>query len=362
MIIEWRERGWASFNRFGFVNGPDRDAFSRNAFLFITFFAPSIEVLFVGQIFLRGNPVKRLRHDRTGLCLRESRALWLRVPYGLRQLLCCGRLGQLNRIWCPAVSSLDLSHGVGLPHSVRNPMGLAGASSRPNPVRPESPWWLVKKEQYAEAEKSSPSAGDANRRRGERGTIAQMVYTIQLEDELDAGGSYLDCFSGVDLRRTEISRMTFAGQMLSGAQLAYGPSYFFLQAGMSVDDAYKVGIGSTALAFLGTVLSWFLLTYFGRRTIYVSGISGLASVLLLIGIISVSTSSTAGLWAQASLCLIWQLIYSLSVGPICYAIISETSAIRLRANTVVLARNSYNVVTIVSAVLEAYMINPSEWN
>ena len=146
------------------------------------------------------------------------------------------------------------------------------------------------------------------------------------------------------------------------AQFAYGPSYFFLQAGMSVSDAYGVGIGSTGLAFTGTILSWFLLTYFGRRTIYTSGIIGLTSVLLLIGIISASSSSEGALWAQASLCLVWQLFYSLSVGPICYAIISETSAIRLRPQTVVLARNFYNVVTVGSLVIEPYMMNPTAWN
>lgn len=150
--------------------------------------------------------------------------------------------------------------------------------------------------------------------------------------------------------------------MLSGAQFAYGPSYFFLQAGMSTNDAYKVAVGSTALAFLGTVLSWLLLTYFGRRTIFLSGIAALTTVLMMIGIISVTTDNDGGLWAQASLCLIWQLIYSLSVGPICYAIISETSAIRLRAKTVVLARNTYNVTTVWAAVMEPYMMNPTEWN
>ena len=50
------------------------------------------------------------------------------------------------------------------------------------------------------------------------------------------------------------------------------------------------------------------------------------------------------------------------MGPICYAIISETSAVRLRAKTVVLARNTYNIVTVVAAVLEPYMMNPTEWN
>jgi SP family general alpha glucoside:H+ symporter-like MFS transporter len=194
------------------------------------------------------------------------------------------------------------------------------------------------------------------------GTVAQMIHTVKIENEIETGTSYFDLFKGLDRRRTEICCVTFAGQMLAGAQFAYGPTYFFEQAGMSPDDAYKVGLGDTALSFCGTVGSWFLLTYFGRRPLYISGIGFLTFVLLLIGIVSVSSKSDGALWAQAALCLLWQVGYSLTVGPICYTIISETSAIRLRAKTVCLARNTYNVTAIICAILEPYMINPTEWD
>lgn len=169
---------------------------------------------------------------------------------------------------------------------------------------------------------------------------------------MQSGSTYRDCFRGLDRRRTEICCVAFAGQMLSGAQFAYGPSYFYLQAGMSVDNAYKLAVVSPALAFIGTVSSWVLLTYFGRRVIYLCGISGMTVVLCLIGVISVVTHSNAGLWVQAALCLVWQLVYSLTLGPITYSIIAETSAMHLRAKTVVLARNTYNVVTVASLVIE----------
>lgn len=144
--------------------------------------------------------------------------------------------------------------------------------------------------------------------------------------------------------------------------MAYGPAYFFLQVGMTEDQAYSVGIGSTALAFVGTILSWFLLTFIGRRTIYTTGITALTTTMLLIGVISATSNNQASLWAQATLCLVWQLIYSLSVGPICYAIISESSAVRLRSQTVALSRVTYNIVTIFSLVIQPYMMNPTAWN
>jgi SP family general alpha glucoside:H+ symporter-like MFS transporter len=194
------------------------------------------------------------------------------------------------------------------------------------------------------------------------GSVAQMIHTIKMENEIESGTSYFDLFKGIDLRRTEICCFAFAGQMLAGAQFAYGPTYFFEQAGMSPNDAYKVGLGDTALSFCGTVCSWFLLSYFGRRTLYISGIGFLTFVLFLIGIVSVSSISNGALWAQAALCLLWQVGYSLTLGPIAYTVISETSAMRLRAKTVCLSRNVYNITAIICAILEPYMINPTEWD
>lgn len=45
-----------------------------------------------------------------------------------------------------------------------------------------------------------------------------------------------------------------------------------------------------------------------------------------------------------------------------YSIISETSSVRLRPLSVVLARTSYQLANIVSQILQAYTINPTEWN
>jgi MFS transporter, SP family, general alpha glucoside:H+ symporter len=49
------------------------------------------------------------------------------------------------------------------------------------------------------------------------------------------------------------------------------PTYFFENAGLSADNAYGLNVGSTAIAFCGTVLSWFVITFVGRRKIYVTG-------------------------------------------------------------------------------------------
>lgn len=50
------------------------------------------------------------------------------------------------------------------------------------------------------------------------------------------------------------------------------------------------------------------------------------------------------------------------MGPICYAIVAEIPSTRLRQKTVVLARNFYNLASIVGNVLTPRMLNPGAWN
>jgi SP family general alpha glucoside:H+ symporter-like MFS transporter len=55
-------------------------------------------------------------------------------------------------------------------------------------------------------------------------------------------------------------------------------------------------------------------------------------------------------------------VFALTIGPITYSIIAETSSVRLRPLTVCLARTAYQLVNVVSQVLEPYFMNPTAWN
>lgn len=71
---------------------------------------------------------------------------------------------------------------------------------------PESPWWLVRKGKLAEAKASLLRLTSLNRETDFDAdeTIAMMVHTTALEEKETAGASWLDCFKGADLRRTEV--------------------------------------------------------------------------------------------------------------------------------------------------------------
>lgn len=48
--------------------------------------------------------------------------------------------------------------------------------------------------------------------------------------------------------------------------------------------------------------------------------------------------------------------------PVCYCLVAEISSTRLRAKTIVLARNAYNIGGIIANVLSPRMLNSTEWN
>lgn len=132
---------------------------------------------------------------------------------------------------------------------------------------PESPWYLCRQDRLQDAERALCKLDNKTTEEHHQ-IISQMLHTLHIEAAAESGTTYWDCFKGINLRRTEIVCMTFAGQIFSGSPFAYGPSYFLQQVGFPTDQIYAISFGNTGIAFVGTILSWFLLSRFGRRTLY----------------------------------------------------------------------------------------------
>lgn len=149
-------------------------------------------------------------------------------------------------------------------------------------LAPESPWWCVRKGRYDEARHSLKRLArkEGFDSRDEDRAMALMIYTNEMEKQLAEGTRYLDCFKGVDLRRTEIVCMTWIAQTLSGTVVGGLSSFFYTTAGISTRNAYKLSWGQTGIGAAGTIASWFIMNKVGRKKLMCGGMVVMFCLLL----------------------------------------------------------------------------------
>lgn len=229
-------------------------------------------------------------------------------------------------------------------------------------LAPESPWHLVRTGQIDKARRALKRTCREDRGVNVENHLSMMIHTNELEKKIGQGTSYLECFTGIDRRRTEVSCMAWGCQQFCGSGFAGQATYFFTVAGMSEAVAYDLGVGTYALGFCGTVLSWFLMTYYGRRSIYLAGSAVMCLLMLGIGIAAVPSNNEVALYSQSGLMLAFVFVYDLTVGPVAYSLVSELSSTRLRAKTVGIARCFYNIIGIIISTVQPYLINPTAAN
>ena len=232
-------------------------------------------------------------------------------------------------------------------------------------LAPESPWWLVRKNRIQDAKHSLLRLTSLNRETDFDAdeTVAMMVHTTALEERITKGATYLDCFKGTDLRRTEIICMVWAIQNLSGNSFSGYSAYFLEQAGLDPGKAIDFSLGQYGINMGGVFGAWFLMSLgIGRRSLYLYGLCGLCTMLLIMGFLGIPSDRDAASLATGSIMLVWALCYQLSVGTVCYSLVAELSTRRLQIKTVALGRIMYNVVAIICNILTPYMLNPGEWN
>jgi SP family general alpha glucoside:H+ symporter-like MFS transporter len=73
-------------------------------------------------------------------------------------------------------------------------------------------------------------------------------------------------------------------------------------------------------------------------------------------------SNNASRWAIGSLLVVFIFIYQSTVGPITYCLVAEIPSSRLRQKSVALARNVFNISSIVCNILTTQQLNVSAWN
>ncbi|KXH55514.1 MFS transporter, SP family, general alpha glucoside:H+ symporter [Colletotrichum salicis] len=186
-------------------------------------------------------------------------------------------------------------------------------------LAPESPTWLVRKGRLTDA----------------RNALRRLASSSTTDAELDVA-------CGV----------WFGGNVI----------YFLQQAGFDWDNSFSFGLGTSAIAIVGTFLIWFLLPHVGRRTLYVVGLCIMFTVLVTVGGMGIPDPRPDLGWASGALLMVFVITYDMTVGPTCYCLVAEIPSTRLRIKTVAIARNAYLLVSIGANFLNPQLINPGAWN
>ncbi|KAL4816953.1 general substrate transporter [Aspergillus spinulosporus] len=331
-----------------------------SGFIFLEFFAVSTRMLLAAQV-LCGIPWGIFQTLSTTYAA-DVIPVALRA-YFLSSVNMCWLLGQLSAVGVARLLvTSDSEWAYRGPFAIQWALGVLvfiGVY-----FAPESPWWLIRKERPHEARRvllklTESRHGGVN----VDGTVSMMQHTNEAEKFLGTSRmAYLDCFRGIDLRRTEITCMIWITQQASFSSSATYAAYFYEQAGLASHDALSLAAGMYGLAIVGGALSWFLMKRVGRRRLYLVGLATSMALLAITGGISFMPQTNAQAWAVGTLILVLTFVYDLSIGPLCYVLIAEIPSTRLRVKTVVLARIAYNVAALVTNIITPRMLNPTAWN
>ncbi|KAK1855911.1 MFS alpha-glucoside transporter [Colletotrichum chrysophilum] len=228
---------------------------------------------------------------------------------------------------------------------------------------PESPWNAVRRGKFDTARESLVRLReDTTEREAEvDASLAYIRHTTALEEAETHGASFIECFKGTNLWRTEINCVVWAAQILGGnALVAYGVT-FLQAAGFSEIQSLNLNISLSACYVIGGIICWFLFPHVGRATLYMSGLTFLFFCNIVIGGLGF-TNDAKGQIAIGVILVVSTLVNMVTVGPVCYPIVAETPSGRLRYKTIVIGRFVYNVTGIVEHTLTPRMISPIGWN
>lgn len=163
--------------------------------------------------------------------------------------------------------------------------GFSGLAILTAFILPESPTYLLTKGRREAAEKAY------TRLHGAKADIAAGLNIIQSNIDHERAmaataesATYADCFKGTNTRRTWIIILITTMQHFLGVSLLSNANYFLIMAGMSPTKSLQVSQIGIGLQIACTYISWFTMSWLGRRFLTLASTAGVGIVFVTMGV------------------------------------------------------------------------------
>ena len=81
-------------------------------------------------------------------------------------------------------------------------------------------------------------------------------------------------------------------------------------AGLAPESAYNLGVVQSCVGLIGCVIAWWIMTHVGRRRLYLSGITGIFVILMVMGFCGIpGDDNKAAGWAVGVLIVIMLFVF-----------------------------------------------------
>ncbi|KAJ6017044.1 hypothetical protein N7451_000423 [Penicillium sp. IBT 35674x] len=228
-------------------------------------------------------------------------------------------------------------------------------------IAPESPVYCIIKQREEGAKKLYRWLYRDDVDREER--YNHLVKTIEEENSQreENQSSYIECFQGVDLKRTLTMMFLFGTVNLGGGPFLTQSIYFLISVGLPTVHVFDISIGGFALAIILIVGSGIVLKNVRRRNILLAGCTINFVFNLIVGALYWA-NGTGPKWAIAIFMNVLISLQACLMQSPGWSIAAEISSYRLRAKSMSLGIMSQTFTTWLVTFVVPYMYNVDSGN
>ncbi|CAO2654658.1 Nn.00g113910.m01.CDS01 [Neocucurbitaria sp. VM-36] len=225
---------------------------------------------------------------------------------------------------------------------------------------PESPAYYVRRKNM-DAAKASLKRLYAPKNDPEI-AFEKLRLSIEHEEAVGSVASYADCFRGTNRRRTLVIMFANFLPPMFGLPLLSSISYFLQQTGMNSSKSIIFLIIGIVCGLLANIGSSWTLSHIKRRRLTIVTLGGASLLWGAMGISGIKQNDNITPWLTAAFGILTIICCGLGCWPGSYAIMSEASALRLRAKSQAIGGITAYIVGIFTQFVLPYLYNPDAAN